>query len=272
MDEGFKRLMDSKRHLHPNGTEYWIAREIMDHVGYIGSWEKFEGVIGRAITACEKAGYKPSRHFRASAKKSKMGRPGSDYILTRYACYLIAMNGDSRKPEIANAQTYFAWQTRKQELNEEMLAMIARIEKREITGVNLKYLNGVAQKSGVKHFGVFHDGGNLTMYQMSTREIKAKKNISQDEPIIDYAGVAELSAIDFRNTQTMNQLLALNVQSEAQAIVVHKSVGANVRKTIKANGNIMPEDLPAEPNIKLIKQAISRTKELPLKADLKLLA
>lgn len=271
MDDSFKRTMDSKRRVHTNGSEYWFGREIMADLGY-DTWEKFEDVIGRAINACTKAGYKPSRHFRASAKKSKMGRPGSDYVLTRYACYLIAMNGDSRKPEIANAQTYFAWQTRKQELNEDMLAMIARIEKRHITGLNLKHLNGVAKESGVQRFGIFHDGGNLTMYGMSTKEIKAKKRIPENEPIIDYAGLAELSAVDFRNTQTTNRLLALNVRTEEHAIAVHKSIGANVRKTIIENGNVLPEDLPAEPNIRLIKQAVNRTRELPAKKDFTLLA
>jgi DNA-damage-inducible protein D len=177
------------------------------------------------------------------------------------------MNADSRKPEIANAQTYFAAQTRKQELTEETLAMMARLEKRHLTGVHLRQLNDVAKDSGVEHFGVFHDRGNTALYSMQTREVKAKKGIPQNETILDYAGIAELSAIDFKNTQTATVLDKLKIRSEVQAIIVHEKVGRNVRKAIKESNSIMPEDLPAESHIKVIEKTVKATKELPPKSE-----
>jgi DNA-damage-inducible protein D len=268
VSEEYKRKVESTRRTHTNGSEYWLAREIQADLGY-ETWENFETAIGRAVDACRSAGYKPSNHFRATTKMVRIGsgaeRKTRDYFLSRYACYLIAMNADSSKPEVGNAQTYFAYKTRKQELNEEFIAMVARVEKRQVAGLHLKQLNGIAKKSGVKHFGVFQDRGNFGLYGMTTRAIKAKKHIPEKETILDYAGIAELSAHDFRSTQTAAVLAKLNIHSEHQANAIHERVGKNVREAIEKSGNILPEDLPAEPHIKLIEREIKAAQELPPK-------
>jgi DNA-damage-inducible protein D len=264
----FKANLDERRRVHSNGAEYWYAREIQTDLEY-QNWEDFEGVIEKAMGACRTAGYKVLSHFREIPNLGVSGkRHQRDYILSRYACYLIAMNADSSKRSIALAQTYFAYKTRERELTEDYHAMIERIAKREIVGVHLKQLNDVAKESGVEHFGVFHDRGNTVFYTMPTRELKAKKGIPDKDAVLDYAGIAELSAVDFKNTQTATVLDKLKIRNEFQAIKVHEKVAANVRKAMEDSNSIMPEDLPVEANIKNIERAVRAMKELPPKKEL----
>lgn len=264
----YKTRLDGRRRIHSNGSEYWYAREIQADLGYAG-WEDFEKTVERAMGACRSAGYKVLSHFREIPKLGESGkRHQRDYILSRYACYLIAMNGDSSKREIALAQTYFAYKTRERELSEDYHAMIARIAKREIVGVHLKQLNDVAKESGVEHFGVFHDRGNTVFYTMPTRELKAKKGIPEKDAVLDYAGIAELSAVDFKNTQTATVLDKLKIRNEFQAIKVHERVAANVRKAMEESNSIMPEDLPIEHHVKNVERRVKAMKELPPKKEI----
>lgn len=264
----FKAKLDGRRRIHSNDSEYWYAREIQTDLGY-DKWENFEEAIERAMGACRSAGYKPLSHFLETKNLGESGkRHQRDYILSRYGCYLIAMNGESTKREIGLAQTYFAYKTREKELEDDQKAMIERIAKREIVGVHLKQLNDVAKDSGVEHFGVFHDRGNTVFYTMPTRELKAKKGIPEKDAVLDYAGIAELAAVDHKNTLTTAVLAQRKFKNEFQAIRVHEMVAGNVRKAIQDSGGIMPEDLPTEPHMKTIERRVKAMKELPPKKEI----
>lgn len=267
---GFKQMMDGKKRLHSNGSEYWLAREIQESLGY-DKWEKFEHAITRAMKACKSAGYVVSNHFRGFGKMVRIGsgaeRSKGDYYLSRLACHLIAMNGDPRKPEIGLAQAYFAIQSRRAELGDEMRAKIARLEKRHIVTLHNKELFGVAKKSGVSHFGVFQDRGISRLYGMNTKAVKAKKKIPENETILDYAGIAELSANDFRITLTTATLAKHNIRNEHAANAIHERVSGNIREAMQKSGDIMPEELPAEPHIKQIEREIKASKQLPPKGE-----
>ena len=158
--KGFEALKLTNEH----GAEYWSARDLQNILGY-GQWRRFEDAIKRAITSCETSGNDPEYHFAGAGKMIELGKGGlrevEDYHLSRFACYLIAQNGDPRKSEIAHAQKYFAIQARKQELSEQAAADIERLELRKQTSEEFKALSGAAQDAGVqnKMFGVFHDAG-----------------------------------------------------------------------------------------------------------------
>lgn len=151
------------------GAEYWSARGIQSLLGY-SQWRRFEDAVKRALTSCEKSGNQPSYHFAGVGKMIDIGKGGirevSDYHLSRFACYLIAQNGDPRKPEIANAQKYFAIQARRQEISDAFAADIERLELRKQTAEEFKALSGAAREAGVhdRMFGVFHDSGYKGMY------------------------------------------------------------------------------------------------------------
>ncbi len=164
-----------------HGAEYWSARDLQTLLGY-GQWRRFEDAIKRAITSCESSGNDPEYHFASAGKMIEVGKGGQreveDYHLSRFACYLIAQNGDPRKPEIAHAQQYFAVQARKQELTEQAAADLERLELRKQTSEEFKALSGAAQDAGVqsKMFGVFHDAGYKGLYGgLNSAAIKAKK-------------------------------------------------------------------------------------------------
>jgi DNA-damage-inducible protein D len=165
------------------GAEYWSARDLQPHLGY-SQWRRFEDAISRAITSCDQSGNEPSHHFAGAGKPIEGGKGAvqmvTDYHLSRFACYLIAQNGDPRKPEIANAQKYFAIQTRKQELSEVLAADMERLELRKQAAEEFKALSGAARDAGVhdRMFGVFHDAGYKGMYgNMGRDAIKKYKGI-----------------------------------------------------------------------------------------------
>jgi hypothetical protein len=264
--DNFKQLMDGKKREHPgNGSEYWRAREIQEGLGY-DTWRSFEEAIGRAIEACRTAGKNPAKHFAEVSKMSAIGngakRKAADYSLSRLACYLIAINGDPRKTEIAYAQAYFVIQTRRQEINDEIAAKMARIEKRDAVKQHNNELKGVAKVSGVQHYGIFNDRGYVGLYGMPYRAIKAKKRIPEKESLLDYAGTAELSANDFRITQTVAALSRLKVRNQWAANALHEKIGRNVREAIRKNDEIMPEDLEPEPHIKEVRRQVKEATKL----------
>ena len=245
-------VFESIRHVDDEGNEYWYARELQKVLEYT-EWRKFVGVIKKAINSCKASNYVTSDHFVGADKMINLGKGGqrkvSDYKLSRYACYLIAQNGDSRKKVIALAQTYFAIQTRKQELLEKEYNSLTEDEKRIYQRNQARKgnynLNKTAINSGVKDLARFHNAGYKGLYNGETaNDIAKRKGLRYREDILDNMGSDELIANLFRISQTNQKLINDNVQGEGNANDVHYNVGREVRNTIKRIGGTMPEDLP----------------------------
>ena len=245
-------IFESIKHVDDEGNEYWYARELQKVLNYT-QWRKFVGVINKAINACKTSNYKVSDHFAGAGKMvdigSKTSRNIEDYKLSRYACYLIAQNGDSRKKVIALAQTYLAIQTRKQELLEQEYNSLTEDEKRIYQRNQARKgnynLNKTAINSGVKDLARFHNAGYKGLYNGETaNDIAKRKGLRYREDILDNMGSDELIANLFRISQTNQKLINDNVQGEGNANDVHYNVGREVRNTIKRIGGTMPEDLP----------------------------
>ena len=251
IDKTNKSLEDIK-HIDENGVEFWYARELMPILQY-SNWQNFEKIIDKAKISCENSGISVFEHFIDVNKLSKRANNAEveikDYELTRYACYLIAQDGDSRKKVIALAQTYFAVQTRKQEITEKEYSMLTEDEKRfyqrNLTRKGNYSLNQTAKKAGVKNFDKFHNAGYKGLYNGETADdIAKRKGLRYREDILDNMGSTELIANLFRISQTEEKLVRDNIQSEKEANKTHYNVGAKVRKTIKELGGTMPENLP----------------------------
>ena len=265
MDNVFSKLERLKR-LTKTGIGFWKARELQEVLGY-QKWNRFEDVIKRAMMACESAGLDPVNHFSRTGNMVGIGsgaeREVLDYFLTRYACYLIAMNGDPNKPEIGFAQTYFAIQTRRQEVRDQLTGQERRLEIRERVKSANKALHSAAKEAGVTKYPFFHDAGYKGLYGgFGNRDIKRRKGIPDQEELLDRAGRAELAANEFRITQTEEKLRHERIQGQKEAEQTHHHVGKSVRDTIEKLGGTMPEDLPPEPSIKKL-LAKRKPKQLP---------
>ncbi len=251
MDKNTKTFENIK-HIDENGIEFWYARELQIVLNY-KEWRKFDGVIEKAKLACQNSEINVFEHFVDVDKLSKRANNAqvriNDYKLSRYACYLIAQNGDSRKKVIALAQTYFAVQTRKQEINEKEYTSLTEDEKRfyqrNLTRKGNYSLNQAAKDAGVKNFDKFHNSGYKGLYNGETADdIAKRKGLRYREDILDNMGSDELIANLFRISQTEQKLKKDNIQTEKEANITHYNVGAKIRKTIKELGGTMPEDLP----------------------------
>jgi DNA-damage-inducible protein D len=257
---GFERL----KKVNDYGAEYWSARDLQPLLGY-SQWRRFENAIKKAVTSCEQSRNEPDHHFASAGKVVGIGSEASrevpDFHLSRFACYLIAQNGDPRKPQIANAQEYFAVQTRRQELSNQAAADVERLELRKQTSEEFKALSGAARDAGVQNrmFGIFHDAGYKGLYGgLGADAIKARKQIPKDEQLMDRMGTTELAANQFRMTQTRDKLARRQVRSQEQAIQTHKQVGLEVREAIKRIGGTLPENLPAAEHIKQVEKRIKQ--------------
>lgn len=257
-----KRLDAAKRNAK-GGGEYWMARDIQEFLGY-EQWRNFEDVIVRARKACESAGVNSGDHFAETSNMVPVGsgamRDRKDFFLTRYACYLIAMNGDTSKPEIGIAQTYFAVQTRRMEIQDAQEAIETRIELRNRVRSANKDLSSVAKNAGVQRFDIFHDAGYKGLYGMGLRDIKQHKGIEKKDDLLDRAGRAELAANEFRITQAEQKIVREGIKGQEEATKTHKEVGKEVRDTIKKLGGTMPEDLPVETSLKKLKKPTDKKK------------
>jgi len=248
------------------GAEYWTARELQSLLGY-RQWRGFEKAIQKAVTSCQQSGNEPANHFARARKMVDIGseaaRELDDYHLSRFACYLIAQNGDPRKPEIAAAQKYFAIQTRRQELSDQAAADLERLEVRKQTSEEFKALSGAARQAGVQSrmFGIFHDAGYKGLYGgLGVEAIKDRKGIPEKEQLMDRMGTTELAANQFRMTQTRDKLARQDVHNQEQAIQTHKEVGREVREAIKRIGGTLPENLAPAEHIKQVEKRIKQSK------------
>ena len=265
------------RQVDPGGNEYWLARQLAKVLDY-SEYRHFLPVVDRAREACRNSGQAEADHFEDVLGMVEIGsgakREVEDIRLSRYACYLIVQNGDPAKPLIANGQTYFAIQTRRQELaNDRKFARLSEDEKRlairnELATHN-KQLAAAAKKAGVEtglDYAIFQDHGYKGLYGgLGQKEIHVRKGLKKSQKILDHMGSTELAANLFRATQTEEKLRRENVRGKQQANLTHYEVGRKVRQTIKDLGGTMPENLPKP--AKSIRQVESAQKKLAKKTN-----
>lgn len=246
------KTFENIKHTDEYGKEFWYARELQNVLDY-KEWRKFENVINKAKEACKNSNINVAVHFGGADKMIKLAKGAkrkiNDYKLSRYACYLIAQNADNRKSVIALAQTYFAIQTRRQELSEKEYSELTEDEKRlyqrSLTKKGNYSLNKAAKKAGVKNFDKFHNSGYRGLYNGETaNDIAKRKGLRYREDILDNMGSDELIANLFRISQTEQKLRRENICGESDANKVHYNMGSDIRKFIKNQGGTMPEDMP----------------------------
>ena len=271
-----EKIFEEIKHIDEKGNEYWEARELMPLLGY-SKWERFSNAIDNAKKSCENSGYNVDEHFHGFGKMIKLAKGAKrsvlDYKLSRYACYLIVQNGDSRKKTVALGQTYFAIQTRKQELSEKEYSELTEDEKRfyqrNLTRKGNHSLNITARNCGIKNFDKFHNSGYKGLYNGETaNDIAKRKGLRYREDILDNMGSEELVANLFRISQTEAKLKKDNVKTEIIANDTHYTIGKNIREVIVKNGGTLPEDLPT-PN-KSLKEIEKENKKLENKNQIKI--
>ena len=249
-----EQTFENIKHINEYDEEYWLARELQSVLEY-SRWENFSKAIERAQKACENTGFDVQNHFREVTKMVPLGsgaeREIEDVTLSRYACYLVVMNGDPNKEVIAVGQTYFAVKTRQQELieNYEQLSEDQkRLAIRNEMIAHNKSLAEAAQMAGIddpRDYAIFQNKGYQGLYGgLGAKEIHAKKGLKKSQKILDHMGSTELAANLFRATQTDEKLRRENIQGKQAAYDTHYEVGKKVRQTIKELGGTMPEDLP----------------------------
>jgi len=265
-----ENLFEKIKKVNKYGSEYWSARDLYKLLGYT-EYGKFLRAIERAKEACKNSTQEIDVHFAGVSEPQKSrnqygeinGQIIDDYRLSRYACYLIAQNGDSRKVEIAKAQTYFAIQTYRQETQDNLVEDRKRVFLRgEMTEHN-KNLASSAKRAGVTDYANFQDFGYMGLYGgMRQKDIHQKKKLKEKENILDHMNSEELAANLFRATQTDAKIKRENIIGQYNANMAHKKVGEKVRNTIKSLGGTMPENLP---KVKHIKESRKRIKTLTKK-------
>lgn len=267
-DNIFEKIKRTNEH----GREYWLAREFAKVLGY-SDFRNFENAIEKARIACTTAGQNSQDHLGGVTEMvltgPNSGRKFPSYMLSRYACYLIAQNGDPRKVEIAKAQTYFAIKTRQKEVEDNLIEDNKRVFLRGEMKVHNKNLASAAKNAGVSNYAVFQDFGYMGLYGgLRQKDIKDRKKLVAKDSILDHMNSEELAANLFRATQTEAKLKRENIQGENQANTTHKQVGEKVRNTIKSLGGTMPENLPRVEHIGESKKRIRDNKK---SKDLKLI-
>lgn len=247
-----EKIFEDIKHIDEFGNEYWNARELMSLLEYT-LWQRFSNVIKKAMENCINSNYDISDHFIGADKMVLIGsnttRKIQDYKLSRYACYLIVLNCDPRKKVIALAKTYFAIQTRKQELMKKSYDLLTEDEKRlyqrNLTKKGNYSLNQTAKKAGVMNFDKFHNSGYRGLYNGETADdIAKRKCLRYREEILDNMCSDELIANLFRISQTEQKIRNDNIRGEGNANIVHYDIGKNIRDVIIKNGGIVPEKLP----------------------------
>lgn len=270
---------ESIKHLDENGAEYWLARELYPLLEY-STWQKFLSVIERAKTSCSSFNINEQDHFNHMVKKVILGsgaeRQVEDIALSRYACYLIVQNGDPSKPVIAAGQTYFAIQTRRQELADEEngFGELSDDEKRLFLRQELRSHNNqlaeAAHNAGIvdpRQYAIFQNFGYKGLYGgLDAKAIHKRKGLKKSQQILDHMGHTELAANLFRATQTEEKLRRENVRGVNEANQTHYKVGKAVRETIHNLGGTMPEDLPT-PEKSILQLEKEKDRQLSMKKE-----
>lgn len=263
---GDNSVFEKTKRTDEHGNEYWSAREFQNTLQY-STWEKFINVISKAKEACRNSGHNAEDHFHHVVKMVVIGsgaqREIEDIMLSRYACYLIIQNADPSKEIVALGQTYFAVQTRKQELieqtdfrslDENKKRLFLRDEMRK----HNKQLADAAKNAGVVQpvdYAIFQDHGYKGLYGgLGAKDIQSRKGLKKSQQILDHMGSTEIAANLFRATQTEEKLRRENIKGKSNANSTHYEVGKKVRKTIEELGGTMPEDLPSAESIKSLEK------------------
>ncbi|HND34039.1 MAG TPA: DNA damage-inducible protein D, partial [Myxococcota bacterium] len=251
------------------GVEYWLARDLQHLLGYT-KWDNFLSVITKAKTACELSGHVIADHFADVGKMVDLGsgsqREISDILLTRYACYLVAQNGNPAKQEIAFAQTYFAIQTRRAEVIEQRILEAERVSARKKLSETEKELSIVIfeQTGGNDNFALIRSKGDQALFGKSTQAMKAQWRVPDHRPLADFAPTIILKAKDFAAEITIHNARAHNMRSEPEISSEHVTNNQAVRQTLLSRG-IRPETLPPSEDVKKVERRLSSDEKKVLK-------
>lgn len=257
------------KRVDPEGNEFWSARDLMPLLEY-ASWQWFKNVLLKAQIACENSGYPTDGHFIVAFKMVTIGsdakREGEDMHLSRYACYLVVQNADPSKAVVALGQTYFAVQTRRQEVVDEALVELSEDERRLLQRQKVKQQNvelaSAAKKAGVitpQDFSVFQNHGYRGLYNgLTAEDIHKRKKLKKSQNILDHMGSLELAANFFRSAAAEDKLRTQNIQGKQNANRVHYEAGIIVRRALQDFGNTMPEDSPTAESIKKLEREKKR--------------
>jgi DNA-damage-inducible protein D len=260
--ESNMRVFENIKRVNKYDSEYWSARELSQVLEY-NDYRNFQNVIERAKESCKNSGQSIKYHFGELTEMIEIGRSASrgipDVMLSRYACYLVMQNADPSKGVVAAGQTYFAIQTRRQEVQDELVEDQKRLILRgEITTHN-KNLAQTAGRAGVENFAVFTNFGYMGLYGgLDSKKIHTHKQLAKSQKILDHMGSEELAANLFRATQTEAKLRRENIQGQVKADQTHFSVGKKIRQTIKELGGTMPEKLMTPDSIQAVEKRVKK--------------